>query len=272
MVSLKVPINVNYRHNYRAIFQTMIDLGFSAVPYLSSSKYGLRRDQNNLENFMWYVREFEDYPRPSIKEIQLVLNTRNESADVKVEINSTLSYLREYNVSLPYRLILNAPNIIDAYSRDNYPVAISSASVSSFKRVIEVLTNDFQMPELSNIEYILPSTINHLIPILPPNSFTVMINNGCRIGCIHAATSADHSLHCPNQTAQIYTDRRKDTDIITKEEFSDLIKKGWTSFKISGRQAPPQLIEEVIKYYLNIGSESLPYIDSHLFYGESSNG
>ncbi len=270
MLRLKIPINITARYDYLEMFKYVVSNGFMPEPYLSSSKFSLRAGQDDVAGFKWHMEKFGS-PLYSqfVNRIELVFNTHSQTDEVYREIEIALDITSGIGVPIKkLALILNKPNLVVKYHNAGFNVVVSSASLVSYKKVIEVLASKHNTtPRNKGIEYVLPSDLNHLIPILPPNSFQLLLNNGCQLNCVYAGVVSDHSMSCPIQTKLAYQLRGK-TDIIRRDGLIEFIKSGWEVFKIAGRQASPIAIFDVIRYYL--GCESIcqnpPYIDNHLWY------
>lgn len=289
MRRFEIPINVARLDSYDRIFDRVRAMGFSPEPYLAPASFSLRAGQDNPETFWRHITQFEKYRDRRggdlLGQVGLVFNTRTDSPELRDTIKTVLAklYIEGWNSEQLY-LILNVPQLIDEYMRGPVRVVVSSASVASYKRVITVLTEPHlvenevrQGKAIEMPNYVLPSTLQHLVPLLPPNSFILLLNNGCRIGCIHAATKTDHSKDCPNQSKSVYSNSALRTDLISRDGLRYLIRIGWKSFKVAGRQAESWQIDETVDYYLRDDEDwtppdAIPYIDSHLFYGESWNG
>ena len=278
---LKIPINVEQVYNYSDMFKYIHDNGFDVHVYLSSSKFSIRHGQNNWDNFTDYIERF--VPRAAVElekpdVIELVFNARNWSLDAEQEVEKALAFCDKQRALKPRLVLLfNHPRFVKKY-KENYDVCLSSASILSYKKIIDYLTRDV-VKGLENdnnpkheIYYTLPSSYQHLIYDLPVNSFIIMLQDGCYKRCLNAGcdtTSYDplHSTTCPIQNIKQYEEGNKDfnkVDIVPYWEFMKLLNDGWRQFKIAGRQAPPERIFDTVEYYLR--HDRVPYIDNHVNY------
>lgn len=276
---LKIPINVSVMSDYKKLFEYVNRMGFVPEPYLSSSKYSIRGGQDNPENFMKHMETFLKYKRefdilPGF--VHIVYNTRNANQEIIDNIDSTLQDLLSVGYDLKeVNLIISHPYLVNYYLSKGVNVTVSSASILSYKRIIDILIK-CSIPISSHVSYVLPSTYHFCIKDLPPNSFELMVNNGCMLGCINATVTTDHEKFCPikdNKLSSLYYDEfQKRTDLIHKWKFRKLVEDGWCSFKIAGRQAPVSKIIETVYYYLNDDEKNIPWIDNPIFFGQCSNG
>lgn len=275
---LKIPVNVSKMFDYEELFKYVRSKGFIPEPYLSSSKYSIRAGQDNNENFLKYMEKFLEYKKRTILPgfVHLVYNTRSEGKEVVDNIKKTVDVLLLMGYKLEgLNLILSHPRLIDRFSKNGINVTVSSASILAYKKIIDTLI-ECPLDVDENISYVLPSTYQFCIPKLPVNSFELLINNGCKLGCVNATVATDHTAFCPikkDSLSELYYDEfQKKTDVIYRWRFKALLNMGWRSFKVSGRQAPLSTIFDVVKYYLE-EENAPPYIDNPIFYGgESSNG
>lgn len=278
LLKLKIPINVGVVYDYEDLFKYVLRKGFIPEPYLSSSPYSIRADQNNIDNFVLYMTTFLRYKRelkilPGF--VHLVYNTRSGGSEVEVHIDKTVKQLLKMGYEEnEINLILSYPPLVMKYINAGFNVTVSSSSILAYKKIIDILVNRSVRQQV-NVSYVLPSTYQFVIDNVPPGSFELLLNNGCLLGCPNATVTTDHTKFCPvnshNQEELYYGKFVDRTDLIRRGKFNNLLKLGWNHFKISGRAATMSLIFDVVKYYLK-DEESLPYIDNHTFYGKSSNG
>lgn len=276
---LKIPVNISEIFDYKEMFTYVLSRGFVPEPYLSSSKYSIRAGQDNKQNFIKYMEKFLVYKRmlkilPGF--VHLVYNTRYGGVEVVRDIDLTIRDL----LSMGYKreelnLILSYPRLVNHYASKSYNVTVSSASILTYKKIIDILLGDFEaLP--SNVSYVLPSTYQFALRKLPSNSFEILVNNGCKLGCINAGVITDHKKFCPIKKKDLdwlyYDEFQEETDLIHRWKFKSLVAQGWRSFKVSGRQAPLQKIMDTIIYYLDPSESKIPYIDNPVFFGTSSNG
>lgn len=274
---LKIPINVDHVFDYRDLFEYTLARGFVPEPYLSSSRYSIRAGQDNGENFITYMATFLKYKRdlnilPGF--VHLVYNTRSGGRDVETHINNTVKMLIKMGYEMEeLNLIIAYPLLVQKCIDLGFNVTVSSASVLAYKRIIDILIKcPIPLPE--SVSYVLPSTYQFVIDKVPPDSFELLLNNGCFIGCVNSTVKTDHSKFCPitaKNCNSLYSDEfSKTVDLIRRWKFKSLLQQGWNNFKISGRQATMPLIYDVVRYYLRV--ENIPYIDNPSSYGTSSNG
>lgn len=278
MITLKIPVNVSTLRilMYHDMFAYLHDHHVQASPYLSCSKFSIRAGQDYPEHAKSYIYDFlSEVPSFMLDRIQLVYNARVDSHEMRSDILIGLAELQNRcDAQRDIALVITVPQLAMLLKQRGYYVIGSSASILSYKALITYLAMGIES-ELS--EYVIPSTYNHVLSHLnPSNKFGILLNNGCKLNCINAATIVDHSSECPIQSKSYYTTSRALTDLVTRKRFQELVALGWTNFKIAGRQADPNEIFDTIKYYLDPeyknSTELPPYIDNHIWYGESSNG
>ncbi len=271
-MQLKIPINTSGVYDYSSLFDYVRSRGWIPDPYLSSSRFSIRAGQDHPDNASEYFRLF--LRDDNVGTMEIVVNSPGFSPEISDEIERV--YQEVADMGWPghrVALILNHPKYVRRQRALGRRVVVSSASLATYKRAIDVLVS--RAGGDPEFEFVLPSTYQHTVDFLLPGSFTLLLNNGCQLQCLNSGcgSHADHMLECPIRNKRQYEEKAGNTDIISRHRFDDLVSRGWTSFKIAGRQARVDQIQATVEYYLGLdaGTAVPPHIDNPLSYRDGSN-